>query len=119
MASTTESQFLIDATERLRIWPAARFHIQGGASFWKLAYAAVPSKKDESFSVPAVRTGDRELGPLYGLTLGGGARYAFGEKKNWAVSLNADVVYTRFLDHLFLLDRLGLFGATTLEVDLE
>lgn len=118
-ASTTESQFLVDVNDRLRLWPAARFHIQGGASFWKLAYAAVPSKKDESFSVPAVRTGDRELGPLYGLTLGGGARYAFGEKRSWAISLNADVVYTRFLDHLFLLDRLGLFGATTLEVDLE
>lgn len=118
-ATTTSSQFLIDATERLRLWPAARFHLQTGASFWQRAYAAVPSKTDESFTLPALRTGDRELGPLYGVTLGGGARYAFGEKKSWAISLTGDVVYTRFLDHLFLLDRLGLFGATTLEVDIE
>ncbi len=118
-ASTTESQFLVDLNERLRIWPSARFHIQSGASFWQLAYPGLPSKKDDSVTYPLLRTGDRELGPLYGITVGGGARYAFGEKKTWAISLNADLVYTRFLDHLFLLDRLGLFGATTLEVDLE
>jgi uncharacterized protein DUF3570 len=118
-ASTTESQFLVDLSERLRVWPAARFHVQSGASFWQLAYPGLPSKKDDSVTYPALRTGDRELGPLYGITLGGGARFAFGEKKAWAISVNADVVYTRFLDHLYLLDRLGLFGATTLEVDLE
>ena len=118
-ASTTQAQFLVDATERLRVWPSVRFHVQSGASFWQRAYAASASTKDGTFTVPALRTGDRELGPLYGLTLGGGARYAFGEKKSWALSLTGDVVYTRFLDHLYLLDRLGLFGATTLEVDLE
>ncbi len=118
-ASTTESQFLVDLNERLRVWPSVRFHAQSGTSFWQRAYASASSPKDGTFTLPAVRTGDRELGPLYGLTVGGGARYAFGEKKSWAVSVNADVVYTRFLDHLFLLDRLGLFGATTLEVDLE
>jgi hypothetical protein len=118
-ASTTDMQFLVDLTERLRIWPAVRFNVQSAASFWQLAYPALPSKKDGTITLPALRTGDRELGPLYGITLGGGTRYAFGEKKNWAVSINADVVYTRFLDHLYLLDRLGLFGATTLEVELE
>jgi len=118
-ASTTESQFLVDMNERVRVWPSLRFHVQSGASFWQHAYAATSSTKDGTFTLPALRTGDRELGPLYGLTIGGGARYAFGEKKSWAISVNADIVYTRFLDHLFLLDRLGLFGATTLEVDLE
>ena len=118
-ASTTDLQFLVDLSERLRVWPAARFNVQSAASFWQLAYPALASKKDATFTLPALRTGDRELGPLYGVTLGGGARYAFGEKKAWAISVNADVVYTRFLDHLFLLDRLGLFGATTLEVELE
>jgi hypothetical protein len=118
-ASTTDLQFLVDLNERLRIWPAARFNVQSAASFWQLAYPAAPSKKDGTITLPALRTGDRELGPLYGVTLGGGVRYAFGEKKGWALSVNADVVYTRFLDHLFLRDRLGLFGATTLEIDLE
>jgi hypothetical protein len=118
-ASTTEAQFLVDLNERLRVWPALRFHVQSGASFWQHAYSATSSPKDGTFTLPALRTGDRELGPLSGLTVGGGARYAFGEKKSWAISVNADLVYTRFFNSLFLLDRLGLFGATTLEVDLE
>jgi len=118
-ASTTEGQFLVDVSERLRVWPQARFHAQTAASFWQLAYAAVPKKDEPGFVLPALRTGDRELGPLVGVTLGGGVRYVLGEKKNWALSFTGDVVYTRFLQHLYLLDRLGFFGATTLEVDFE
>jgi tetratricopeptide (TPR) repeat protein len=119
-ASTTDAQYLVDLNDRLRLWPQLRFNVQSAASFWQLAYAAPVDKKDPTvFAVPALRTGDRELGPLWGITLGGGARLAFGEKKAWAVSVLGDLVYTRFLDHLFLLDRLGFFGATTLEVDFE
>jgi hypothetical protein len=70
-------------------------------------------------AVPALRTGDRELGPLFGLTLGAGVRYALGDKKTWAVSVLGDVIYTRFLNHLYLFDRLGFLGATTLEAAFE
>jgi hypothetical protein len=122
-ASTTAAQYFIDLDERLRIWPQFRFNAQTGTSFWRLAYEGAPvfdkSKQLVGVAVPALRTGDRELGPLFGLTLGAGARYAFGEKKTWAVSLLGDVIYTRFLDHLYLFDRLGFLGATTLEVDFE
>jgi hypothetical protein len=119
-ASTTDARYLIDATDRLRVWPHVRFHAQSAASFWKLAYVATPDPKGESaYRVPAIRTGDRELGPLIGVSGGGGVRYAFGEKKTWALSVAGDVLYTRFLDHLFLLDRIGYFGSTTLEVEFE
>lgn len=118
-ATTTALQYLIDVHERVRIWPALRANLQTAASFWQLAYTATPDKSGVGFTVPALRTGDRELGPLVGLTFGAGARFALGEKKNWALGITGNVNYTRFLDHLFLLDRLAYFGATTVEVDLE
>lgn len=116
-ASTTDMRFLFDATKSLRIWPHLRFHGQTGASFWKLAYVAEPTPT--GLQVPALRSGDRELGPLLGLTGGAGARLAFGENKNWGLMFTGDVVYTRFLNTLFILQRFGYFGALTLEVDIE
>jgi hypothetical protein len=116
-ASTTDAQYLIDIGERVRFWPQIRAHAQTGASFWQLAYVATPAKSGPGFSVPALRTGDRELGPLVGLTGGAGVRFALGDQKNYAISFSGNVNYTRFLDHLFLLDRISYFGATTLEAD--
>lgn len=118
-ASTTALQYLIDVHERVRIWPAVRANFQTAASFWQLAYQMKYDKTGAGFTVPAIRTGDRELGPLLGLTFGAGARFALGEKKNWALGITGNVNYTRFLDHLFLIDRLAYFGATTVEVDFE
>lgn len=116
-ASTTDAQFLIDVHERVRLWPQVRVHAQTPVDFWQIAYVA--KETGASFKLPALRTGDRELGPLIGLTFGGGFRFALGEKKNWGLSIMGDVVYTKFLQHLYLLERIGYFGATTLEVDLE
>jgi hypothetical protein len=111
-ASTTDAQYLFDVTDRVRLWPQVRANVQSAVSFWQLAYS-------DKNGIPALRTGDRELGPLVGLTFGAGARFALGEKKNWALGFTANVNYTRFLDHLYLLDRLAYFGATTLEVGFE
>jgi hypothetical protein len=118
-ASTTALQYLIDVHERVRLWPQLRANFQAPVSFWQLAYVAKPDKAGAGFSVPALRTGDRELGPLLGLTFGAGARFALGEKKNWALGFSGNVNYTRFLDDLYLIDRIAYFGATTLEVDFE
>ncbi len=117
IASTTDGRYVIDMSPRWRVWPHVRGHLQSGASFWKVAYAATPTAA--GVSVPALRTGDRELGPLLGLSVGGGARLALGEEKNWALTLSGDGVYTRFLDHLFILERLGVFGALSAEVEFE
>ncbi len=117
-ASTTDARYYYDVAKDLRIWPHFRFHAQTGASFWRLAYTADTSITG-AHQVPALRTGDRELGPLLGLTGGFGARLSFGETKNWGLGVSGDVVYTRFLNTLFILQRFGYFGALTLEVDVE
>jgi hypothetical protein len=118
-ASTTDAQYLVDVGERVRFWPAVRFHAQSAADFWQLTYVIKHDKSGPGFSVPAIRTGDKELGPLLGITGGAGVRFALGEQKAWALTVAGNVNYTRFLDHLFLLDRLAFFGATTLEVDFQ
>lgn len=117
IASTTDGRYVIDVSDRWRVWPHVRGHIQSGASFWKVAYAATPTAA--GISIPALRSGDRELGPLLGMSVGGGARLALGEEKSWALTLSGDGVYTRFLDHLFILERLGVFGALSAEVEFE
>jgi hypothetical protein len=116
-ASTTDVRYFMDVTEALRVWPHVRFHTQTGVSFWRHAY--VSEETPAGLSLPALRTGDRELGPFFSVVLGGGARLALGEKKNVGLSLVGNVIYSRFLDHLFILHRFGYFGATTLEVGFE
>jgi tetratricopeptide (TPR) repeat protein len=118
-ASTTDGQFLMDLAERVRVWPAVRANVQTAVNFWQLAYTAKQGKTGADFSVPSLRTGDRELGPLVGVTFGAGGRFALGEHKNWALGVTGNINYTRFLDHLYLIDRLAYYGATTLEVDFE
>ncbi len=116
-ASTTDARFIVDATKDLRAWPHLRVHVQDGADFWKIAYVAKPTST--GLVLPYYRTGDRELGPMFALTLGAGGRLSFGKEKNWGLSATFDFVYTRFLDHLYILQRFGYFGATTLEVELD
>ncbi|MDI1476747.1 DUF3570 domain-containing protein [Polyangium sp. y55x31] len=116
-ATTTDLRYLYDVGKNVRIWPHFRFHAQTGTAFWQLAYVA--EKTPTGLQVPALRTGDRELGPLLGVTGGLGTRIAFGENKNWGLIASGDVIYTRFLNTLFILQRFGYFGALTLEVDVE
>jgi len=46
-------------------------------------------------------------------------RVALGEDKNFALGFTADAVYTRFLDTLFILERLGAIGVLTAELEIE
>src|SRR5262249_39649565 len=80
-------------------------HVQAGTSFWQLAYVAHPDATNPTqpgFTVPAIRTGDKELGPLFGFTGGAGARIALGEQKTYAISVVGNRHYTRLLDPTFL-----------------
>ncbi|MFO0758207.1 MAG: DUF3570 domain-containing protein [Byssovorax sp.] len=115
-ASTTDARFFYDATKSLRVGPHLRFHIQGPVDFWKRAYVAEQTPTGE-WSLPKYRTGDRELGPLFGVTLGAGVRYKLTDI--FAVSVQAEGIYTQFLDHIYVYDRWGFFSATTLEIGLE
>ena len=116
-ASTTDARYLIDVTKDLRAWPHVRVHVQDGVDFWQLAYVA--KRTATGLVLPFYRTGDRELGPMFALTLGAGGRLAFGSEKSWGISASFDFVYTRFLDHLYILQRFGYFGATTLDVEFD
>jgi hypothetical protein len=117
LASTTDAKYFIDFEERFRVWPHLRFHAQKGASFWQIGYESI--RTPQGIQVRDIRTGDRELGPMVAVTAGGGGRVALGEHKNIGITLSADVIYTRFLDHLFILERLAFFSALGAEVAFE
>lgn len=117
-ATTTDSSFLVDLTDAIRVWPHIRFHAQTSVDFWRLAYAAAISDNGD-LTIPALRTGDRELGPMLSATLGGGGRFAFGPAGRWGLTVTADFIYSRYLEHLYILQKFGYFGATTFEMEFE
>ncbi|MEM6786116.1 MAG: DUF3570 domain-containing protein [Myxococcota bacterium] len=117
-ASTTDARLMYDVLKELRVWPHLRFHAQTGADFYELAYV-VARGPDGNAQVPSLRTGDRELGPLVAVTAGGGVRYEFGERNALGVSLAGDFIYSRFLNHLYLKERLGGFGALGFDAEFE
>ena len=116
-ATTTDARYIIDLPADFRIWPHLRVHAQTGADFYELAY--VVERTATGVRLPVYRTGDRELGPLVGLSGGGGVHWDFGPHERLGVGFNGDVVYTRFLNHLFVKERLGLFGALSFEAVIE
>ncbi len=116
-ASTTDARYLIDLTERFRVGPHLRFHVQGPVDFWSRAYVTERTTSSLGWTVPEYRTTDRELGPLIGVTGGGLVRYALTE--DFAAGFEVNALYTRFLDHLYLQDRLGVLMATTLELEVK
>ncbi len=114
-ASTTDLRYLLDLSKSVRVGPHARFNIQGPVDFWQRAYVA--TETSDGWTLPKYRAGDRELGPLFGVTVGGGAHLALSDI--FAINVQIDGVYTQFLDHIYVFDRWGLFTATTLEIGVE
>ena len=114
-ASTTDARYFYDLGKTLRVGPHARFHLQNGVDFWKRAYVATPGSN--GWTLPKLRTLDREISPLFAATLGGGLRWQAAD----IVSINvvAEVIYTQFLDTLYVYDRWAIFTATTLELGFE
>jgi hypothetical protein len=101
-----------DVTPRWSLGPHARGYVQSGASFWRLAYAATPD------AVPAIRTGDRELGPLMNLTGGGAVEWRAGPASRaeaWVFGLHADVTYTGFFADLYVTERVAAIASFTTE----
>lgn len=120
-ASSTDARYMLDLSDRLRVWPHARFHIQSGASFYNRIYGATLNS-DGSASIPKYRTSDRELSPMFGVTLGGGARYALtapGGKIQIAVVATADGLFNDYFNTLYLRTRLAGYGTLGLEADFE
>jgi hypothetical protein len=113
-ASTTDFRWFVDVAERVTVWPHLRAHVQSGVSFWQRAYAA----RDAS-SLPVLRTGDRELGPLSNFGGGGGIRIALGRrgaKNDVLLSITGDGIWTSFTDAIYVKDRFAAIAATSLDV---
>ncbi len=109
LASTTDARFIMGLGGGFRLWPHLRAHAQSGVSFWERAYVAQPGSGEIRF--PSLRTGDRELGPLFTGSFGFGAQYATqpGINSSWLFTALADVGRTSYLDALFTDQRTSLF----------
>jgi len=114
-ATTTDARFLYDVNEQLRVGPHVRFHLQSPVDFWQRAYAATLTPT--GWQIPKYRTGDKENGPLAGLTLGLGARYQLSEI--FSASLQVEGIYTQYLDHLYMFDRIGVFTSTNIDMEID
>ncbi|MDB4934507.1 MAG: hypothetical protein JWP87_1479 [Labilithrix sp.] len=113
-ASTTDARYFIDLGRRVMIWPHGRFHVQNGVDFWKRAYSAT-----SVHDLPALRTGDRELGPLFTAGGGGGLRIALGNAgalDDVAFTTTLDGFYTAFSDAIYVKERFSALVTTGLEV---
>jgi hypothetical protein len=118
LASTTDARWIFDLGRRFAIWPHAHFHVQSAVNFWQRAYVASAAN---GFDIPEFRTGDRELGPLRTVSGGGGIRAYLGshaDPQAWSIALQGDVMYTDFLNDLYVLNRTGVLGSLTFEGEL-
>lgn len=120
LASTTDLRFIWTVADRFSFGPRAHFHIQTGTDFWQRAYEQVVVAGARL--PPPIRTGDRELGPLYSFSGGLGASLdlsaAPGDGAR-VLSLVADGIYTTYQDALYLTDRTALFAALTFNATFE
>ena len=82
--------------------------------FWQRVYVVKPG-----FDFPAIRTGDRELGPLYNVTGGGSLRWFVGPTANprtWTLGFDLEATSTHYLDDLYVTRRISALSAASLEV---
>ncbi len=120
LASTTEARLWLDAGSRVMLGPHLRLHAQRGVTFWQRAIEATASPGGPP-APPPFRTGDRELGPLGTLTVGGGLRWRLSDANAAPLTLflQADGAYTRFFDALYITRRLALFCAVGIDAELD
>jgi len=112
-ATTTDIRYIFDIGERVMLWPHLRFNLQNGVNFWQRAYVGTWD------NLPAYRTGDRELGPLLGVTGGGGARFYLGKPgsvEDLVLLASFDGTYTSFADALYVKERLSGLATIGAEV---
>lgn len=113
-ASTTDARWLFDVGERVILWPHLRLHVQNGVDFWRRAYSAINAR-----DLPALRTGDLELGPLSNLGVGGGIRLSLGKRDrrdDWALTTSVDGTWTSYHDAIYVKERFRILAAMGLEV---
>jgi Protein of unknown function (DUF3570) len=114
-ASSTDASWIFDVGRRFDVGPRLRFHVQSAVSFWQRAYV---SSGAPGWNLPEIRTGDRELGPLWTGEGGAIAHWYFGSEaapRGWSLGFTGDVMYTSFLDDLYVTQRTSVLGVLTLE----
>jgi len=115
-ATSTDLRYLVDVSQRVELGPHLRFHAQSGVNFWQRAYTLGPG-----FNYPALRTGDRELGPLLGITAGGRVRWSVGpaaHRAAWVLGFELNATETHYLDALYITNRLSTVGVFSIESEL-
>lgn len=115
-ASSTDARYLIDVGRRWELGPHVRAHGQNGVRFWQRTYTL-----RDGFNFPALRTGDRELGPLLALTLGLTVRFGVGpadDPNAWLLGLDLNATDTRYLDALYIRERLSALAVLSIEARL-
>jgi hypothetical protein len=119
-ATTTDARYIVDLTRNFFAWPHLRVHLQSPVAFWQRTYVVDLGPTGLPLNTPPIRTGDRELGPLRSFTAGGGLRWKLdGDQRVWSITLQGDVVFTRYLDALYISQRMAFFGALGLEAALD
>jgi hypothetical protein len=121
-ATTTDGRYVIDFGRRLEVWPHGRFNAQTGTNFYQLAYSATVDPQTNQLIVPLYRTTDREMSPLVSLTGGGGAHLVLSApegKTQYGVTLQADVMYTKYFDSLFITQRTAVYGSIGFDAEFD
>ena len=120
-ASSTDVRYIFDVGNRVSLWPQARLHLQTPVAFWKRAYVANYTSGG-TWTIPTLRTGDRELGPLRGLTGGAGIQVRVGPEASPAdvtLTLSGQAVWTSYLDDLYIKNRASGLGVLAVEAVFE
>jgi hypothetical protein len=121
-ATTTDARYVVDFGRHLELWPHVRFNAQTGTNFYQLAYTATLDNTTGQLIVPVYRTTDRELSPLVSLTGGGGGHLVLspGESKTqYGVSVQGDVMFTKYFDSLFITQRTAFYGTVGFDAEFE
>ncbi len=112
-ATTTDARYLFDPSRRVEHGPHLRFHAQNAVSFWQRAYVFGPG-----YDYPALRAGDRELGPLVSATGGWTFQVSIGSASNpepWVLGFDLNATWTQYLDDIYLTQRFSTYGGARLE----
>jgi hypothetical protein len=121
-ATTTDGRYVFDFGRHLLLWPHARFNAQTGANFYQLAYSAALDPTTGQLVVPLYRTTDRELSPLVSLTGGAGGHYMLSPpdaKTQFGISLQADVMYSKYFNSLFITQRTAFYGTVGFDAEFD
>jgi hypothetical protein len=121
-ATTTDARYVLDLGRHLEAWPHMRFNAQTGTNFYQLAYSATVDNLTGQLVVPVYRTTDRELSPLVSLTGGGGGHFVLSpsdSKTQYGISVQADVMFTKYFDALFITQRTALYGTVGFDAEFE